>query len=91
MEIEYNTCFDISNFSIIDLRDEEDYLKKHLNNSINISYKKILIYHEKYLDKNKKYLLICERGITSKKVSEILNKMGYLTYSLCKGFKNFEK
>ena len=50
-----------------------------------IDLRKILIYQllanpNKYLSKNEEYLLVCEHGIQSKKLSEILNNMGYHTY-----------
>ena len=61
------------------------------NGSINISYQKLLVYPDEYLDKNKEYLLICEYGIKSKKISEILNRMGYHVYSLKGGFKNIKE
>ncbi len=40
----------------------------------------ILASPNKYLLKDEEYLIVCERGIQSKKVSEILNNMGYHTY-----------
>ena len=51
-----------------------------------IDLSEISIYHllanpDKYLKKDKEYLIICEKGIKSKKTSEILNKMGYHTHS----------
>ena len=76
--------------NIIDLRDEKDFLKKNIRGSINISYEKLLIYPDQYLDKDSEYLLICDYGIKSKKVSEILNRMGYHTHSLRKGYKHIE-
>ena len=53
-----------------------------------ISFYKLLIEPEKYLKKEKKYILVCERGIRSLKTSKILNNMGYHTYSLKNGFNN---
>ena len=85
MEIDYNN---VNNYLIVDLRDKEEFNKIHLSNSINISFEKLIIYPEKYLNKNNNYLLICDFGIKSKKTSEILNKMGYHTYSLKNGIKS---
>ena len=75
-------------FIIIDIRDNLAYQKKHLNNSINIPFAKLIIEPEKHLNKNSKYLLVCEYGIKSKKTCEILNRQGYKTYNLCGGMKN---
>ncbi len=62
------------------------------NNEI-IDLRKISVYNllanpSKYLSKEKKYMLICEHGIQSKKTSEILNKMGYYTYSMRNGISD---
>ena len=74
-------------FIIIDIRDIDSYKKKHLNNSKNIPFNKLIIEPSKYLNFNNKYLLVCEYGIKSKKISLILNKMGYNTYSLIGGIR----
>ena len=75
-------------FIIIDIRDEHSFKENHLNNSINISLYKLLANYEKILDKNKNYLLICEYGLGSKKVMNMLNKMGYHTFSLKNGYNS---
>ena len=84
IEIDFN---DINKYSfiIIDIRDNFAYQKKHLNNSINIPFTKLIIEPEKYLNKNIKYLLVCEYGIKSKKICDILNRQGYKTYNLKDG------
>ena len=88
MEIDNYFGYD---FIIIDLRDENSYKNNHLNNSINISIYKLLANYNILLDKKKNYLLICEYGITSKIVMNILNKLGYHTFSLKGGFNNINK
>ena len=61
-------------------------MKEHITGSRNILYGELIVYPFKYLKKNENYLLICDYGLKSKKVSEILNKEGYNTYSLKGGF-----
>ncbi len=78
-------------FFIIDLRDSPAYNQYHLPHSINISFSKLLIEPDKYLTKNKKYLLVCDYGIKSFKTSQILNNMGYSTYSLKGGINKIAK
>ena len=46
-----------------------------------ISIYQILANPDKYLSKDKEYLIVCEHGVKSKKTCEILNNMGYHTYS----------
>ncbi len=66
---------------LIDVRDSESYKEGHHPDSINIYYDKLLLNHQKYLDKNKKYFLICDKGHKSKKAVRILSFYGYdVTY-----------
>ena len=76
---------------IIDIRDSVSFNIKHIPNSKNIELYKLIIEPSKYLLKNKKYLLVCEHGIKSKKTSVILNKMGYHSFSLVGGVSSFLK
>lgn len=89
MEIDINDLNKVNINQIIDLRDKEKFLRNHFNNAINVSLNYLLIYPERYLDKKKKYLLVCDYGISSKKTSDILNKLGYTTYSLKNGVSRF--
>ena len=88
MEIDYDTYIKMKDVNIIDLRSQQEYLVKHFIDAINIPFELLIVYPEKYLLKNKKYLLVCECGIKSKKTSEILNRQGYHTYSLKNGINN---
>ena len=66
---------------LIDVKDPISYQEKHNPFSINICYDKLLLNHNKYLDKNKKYYLICDKGYKSKRASRILSFYGYdVTY-----------
>ena len=62
---------------LIDIRPRYEYLKKNISGSINIPYEELIFNHNKYLDKNKKYFLICSGGIKSKKATNILSIYGY--------------
>ncbi len=88
MEIDYDTYIKMKDVNIIDLRSQQDYLVKHFIDAINVPFELLIVYPERYLLKNKKYLLVCEYGIKSKKTSEILNRLGYYTYSLKNGINN---
>lgn len=87
MEIDYLA----DDLEIIDIRNYSLYNVSHLPNSVNIDFYKLIVEPGKYLNKNKKYLLVCLYGIKSKRTSEILNKMGYQTYSLKGGIKTLLK
>lgn len=62
---------------LIDVRNKDEYDKKHINGSINIPYNELIFNHNKYLNKNNKYFLICSGGIKSKRATNILSIYGY--------------
>ncbi len=62
---------------IIDVREKVEYNVKHIEGSINIPYNELIFNHNKYLDKNKRYFLICSGGIKSKRATNILTIYGY--------------
>ena len=75
MELDEKDLINYSNLIKIDLR--------------KINFTDLILYPQKYLKKESKYLILCEYGIKSKKVSKILNNMGYETFYLKKyGPKN---
>ena len=43
----------------------------------NISYHNLMLYYDKYLDKNKKYFITCSKGIHSFRACSILEYLGY--------------
>lgn len=66
---------------LIDVRDELSYRERHNPLSINIYYDKLLMNHKIYLDKNKKYYIMCDKGRKSKQAARILEFYGYdVTY-----------
>jgi rhodanese-related sulfurtransferase len=69
--------FHLSMGILIDVRSKEEYEKKHISGSINIPYNELIFNHNKYLNKNKKYFLICSGGVKSKKATNILKIYGY--------------
>ena len=82
LEIEY-----LINPNIIDIRSIEKYNNNHIPNSINIPLDKLLSNFNKYLDKNKKYYIYCQRGIQSKKICQILKNSGFDVISVIGGYE----
>lgn len=62
---------------LIDVRPKYEYIKKSIPGSINIPYDELIFNHNKYLNKNEKYFLICSGGVKSKKATNILSVYGY--------------
>lgn len=76
---------------IIDIRENYLYNILRIKNSQNIPYQFLILNPNDYLDKNIEYYLVCEHGHKSKLVSEILNKDGFITYSIIGGIKEYQK
>ena len=49
----------------------------------------ILLNPEKYLKKENNYVVFCDYGNRSKKVSNYLNNIGYKVYSLRDGYSGY--
>lgn len=75
--------------NIIDIRENYEYRIGHIPNSINISKDLLELEPEKYLKKNKKYILYCDRGIASYELANKLSLLGYNTKSLTGGYLNY--
>ena len=71
--IEYNKNLGI----LIDIEDQYTYSKKHHPDSINIPYQKLVYNYKTLLEKNKPYYIICNGGVKSKKIVNILEFYGY--------------
>ena len=75
--------------NIIDIRSNEKYNNNHIDNAINIPFEKLILNPEKYLDKNKKYFIYCQKGITSKKACMILSNKGYKIVNINGGYEEW--
>lgn len=63
--------------TLIDVRPKYEFVKNGFNNAINIPYDELIFNHQKYLNKNNKYFLICSGGVKSKRATNILSVYGY--------------
>lgn len=63
--------------TLIDISDPITFQEKMVPGSINIPYQKLLLHYKELLDKNKKYYIMCTKGIHSRKVVSILEFYGY--------------
>lgn len=62
---------------LIDVQHPLDYKENPTINSKNIYADKLLMNYKVLLDKNKKYFIICNKGMLSKKVVNMLEYLGY--------------
>lgn len=63
--------------TLIDVSDEITYKQTPNPGSINIPYEKLLLNYKELLNKNKKYYIMCLKGVHSRKVVSILEFYGY--------------
>jgi len=76
---------------IIDIRESYEYKMGHLPNAINIPKDILELVPENYLNKNNYYVIYCDKGIASAKLSKELNQKGYNTKSLNGGYEEWSK
>lgn len=81
-------------YIVIDVRSSSQYEKAHIEGAINISLKNIRK-EASTLDKNKNYVVHCNKGVSGNAAQNILLNLGFdKVYNLSGGykhFKNFEK
>ena len=82
---------DIHDKKIIDIRDSYKYLEGHIPNSVNIAENKLLLSPNYYLNRNDEYVIYCDHGYRSMKVSKYLRFQGYKVYNLVGGFNSYLK
>lgn len=60
-----------------ELIDVNDNKNPNINSSMHIRYDDLLINHKELINKNKKYYIVCNGGVKSKKVVAMLEFYGY--------------
>ena len=73
--------------NLIDIRSVEKYNDKHIIGAINIPMEQLLLRPERYLDKNNKYYIYCQKGIQSRKLCQILLNKGYNVINISGGYE----
>ena len=76
-----------NNLNLIDIRSVEKYNSKHIMNAVNIPVEQLLIKPEKYLSKDKRYYIYCQKGIQSRKLCIILKNIGYDVINITGGYE----
>ncbi len=74
-------------FYLLDIREPEAYRAFHLEGAVNIPMGKIGD-HLQTFPKNKKILVICEKGIRAEQITKILTLLGYQAVTLTGGMQN---
>ena len=77
----------LNNIILIDIRSIEKYNFNHINGAINIPMNNLISNPKKYMLKDKKYYIYCQKGIQSKKACLILQNMGYDVINILGGYE----
>lgn len=77
----------LHNINILDIRAREKYNDNHIPNAINIFFQNLLVNPQKYLNKNEKYYIYCQKGIKGKRLCSILTKKGYNVVNIDGGYE----
>ena len=87
--ININELLILKGINIIDIRSTEKYNQNHIPNSINIPQEKIITQPNKYLEKEKRYYIYCQKGMSSYSVCKILTKLGYKVTNINGGYESY--
>ncbi len=67
----------INEIELIDVREQSEYVKASIKGSKNIPMNELLSKHNEYLDKTKRYHIICQAGKRGAIVTGKLKQLGY--------------
>lgn len=87
--ISMDSFLKLTNVNIIDIRSNQAYNNNHIPGAINIPYERLIVGPSNYLSFGKIYYIYCQKGYSSLKISNILNKMGYKTLSISGGYEEW--
>lgn len=79
----------IGKVNIIDIRKKYLYNLGNIPSSINVPSSFLLMYPEKYLNKDKEYYIYCNSGIESLKVCLELSSKGYNVVNVLGGYNDY--
>ncbi|MCI8547789.1 MAG: rhodanese-like domain-containing protein [Bacilli bacterium] len=74
---------------LIDVRSHSKYSRGTINSARNIEVSELLYNYSKYLDKGEVYYLFCDSGLSSLRLTNILNSMGYTVYNISGGYQAY--
>lgn len=87
--IQISELLTYNNPIIIDIRNNQSYNNNHIDGAINIPYQELITNPSKYLEKNKRYFIYCQKGLTSVKVCNRLYNQGYSVVNIIGGYEEW--
>ncbi len=89
MSISISDFNKLSNVNVIDIRSVEKYNCSHIPGSINVPSDKLLLRPYDFINKDLKYYLYCQHGMSSLNVCRILSKLGFNVVSIDGGYEEW--
>lgn len=87
--ININELLNLNGANIIDIRSIEKYNDNHIPNAINIPQEKLLTNPNKYLNKETRYYIYCQKGMSSYNICKILTATGYKVTNINGGYESY--
>ena len=84
-----NELLSMNNINIIDIRSIEKYNDNHIPTATNIPQEKLLMNPNKYLEKDTRYYIYCQKGMSSYNICRILTKIGYKVTNINGGYESY--
>ncbi len=79
----------IDKVDLIDIRTVAKYNDNHIQGAINIQMEELMINPSKYISKNKRYYIYCQKGLASLNLVSVLKKIGYDVVSINGGYESW--
>jgi rhodanese-related sulfurtransferase len=77
-----------ADYTVIDVRASKQYDASHIPGAINIPLGDLRAKAQK-LDKNKRYVVHCNKGVTGNAAHNVMLNLGFDCYNLSGGYKNY--
>ena len=77
------------NLNIIDIRSIQSYNNNHIPGAINIEASNLVARPSQYLNPLTRYYIYCQKGLTSKKVCQILTNYGFKVTNILGGYEEW--
>ncbi|MGL4772332.1 MAG: rhodanese-like domain-containing protein [Clostridium sp.] len=79
----------LEKINLIDIREDFEVSFGTLKGAKNIPMEELLINHNKYLNKNNKYYIMCQSGMRSSRTTSMLLNEGYNVINVGGGFGSY--
>lgn len=79
----------IGRVNIIDIRSIQSYNNNHIPDARNIPFEKLIMNPSEYINKNEKYYIYCQKGLSSSNACKILSSVGYDVIDIEGGYENW--